>query len=610
MSTRESPGVKNGFLLRKKFEEEGHYNRYELKDRNVRIIDVNMKSPAKLPFSGPGIRQVCGIRVKLDKTSGFTAPDEVCTLIFRYGSKHAVVRVWENKDHRYFVSARKGDDQDSGSEDKPFKTIHYAVTTVTKSDPDGDIYVAGGDYLEENGVNMRYKISLFGGFDDNGWLRDPIIQEPVQLPHGFRENWVDDVCERFKDLRRTDHRYYETRIRREKFEKRSYTFTAGGRRGPGRKGSPDTFVDGITVFGCPHTGVYQPTTFGVGPDSQRTIRNCIYVVGWSSGHAFRPGAGGQGLNINNITWGGIVGRDSHCRPQMIYAGAHVRRNLFVGATGGDYTRMLIMWYQGGVVEENQFHGGNSFEYSMGICVGNYLPRHYDRDHHFINNYVYTDAVSARSLQAWGFVCEGNEFHAGGGGFTKHARAQRKLVIRNNTLYIGPDRKNRKFSFLPPKETWFVGGSFKGRQFPKLVLGEGEVPKQPTIENNKIIRTPKYERRPHNHVDVGLLSELHEKQGEEVTLRPKHPATNLRAKVMGPGTVRLTWQPSKNSSVAGYRIYYGPRSNSYANNQVVDGATETTIKGLEPGKRYFSVAAHKPAFVECWTLSNEVTVEMR
>ena len=34
-----------------------------------------------------------------------------------------------------------------------------------------------------------------------------------------------------------------------------------------------------------------------------------------------------------------------------------------------------------------------------------------------------------------------------------------------------------------------------------------------------------------------------------------------------------------------------------------------VRGLEPGKWYFTVSAHKDAFVECWTLSNEAVVEL-
>ena len=32
-----------------------------------------------------------------------------------------------------------------------------------------------------------------------------------------------------------------------------------------------------------------------------------------------------------------------------------------------------------------------------------------------------------------------------------------------------------------------------------------------------------------------------------------------------------------------------------------------VKGLRPGKWHFTVSAHKPAYVECWTLSNEAIV---
>ena len=84
------------------------------------------------------------------------------------------------------------------------------------------------------------------------------------------------------------------------------TIGFGGNRGPGKEGTPDTYVDGLTFFGCNRTGLYQPGFADVVPVSERTVRHCIFVMFWNNGHAFMPGGGGRGLWENNIFWGGIV----------------------------------------------------------------------------------------------------------------------------------------------------------------------------------------------------------------------------------------------------------------------------------------------------------------
>jgi hypothetical protein len=67
------------------------------------VIDVNMNATAKLP-SGGGVKQVSGLEVSVGVDGNFTASGEVCKLIFEQGDRRTAVRVWENKDHRYFVS--------------------------------------------------------------------------------------------------------------------------------------------------------------------------------------------------------------------------------------------------------------------------------------------------------------------------------------------------------------------------------------------------------------------------------------------------------------------------------------------------------------------------
>jgi len=74
-------------------------------------------------------------------------------------------------------------------------------------------------------------------------------------------------------------------------------------------------------------------------------------------------------------------------------------------------------------------------------------------------------------------------------------------------------------------------------------------------------------------------------------------------------VELAWKASKDPQVVGYILRYGPHANSYLNPTFVKGTT-AVVRGLEPGKWYFTVSAHEDAFVECWTLSNEAVVELK
>ena len=86
--------------------------------------------------------------------------------------------------------------------------------------------------------------------------------------------------------------------------------------------------------------------------------------------------------------------------------------------------------------------------------------------------------------------------------------------------------------------------------------------------------------PRNHLDVKELSRAVAQQGEEAVIRPRDPATNLKAKPAGSGTVRLTWEASKDPAVVGYIVRYGPESNSHAHHKFVAKATSTEIKRLK------------------------------
>ncbi|MHC4402032.1 MAG: fibronectin type III domain-containing protein [Planctomycetota bacterium] len=575
-----------------------------------RVIDADMNARTRLPFQGIDVKQVSGIALAVGSDGSITTPGQVCTLIFEKDDQRAVVRVWENKDHRYFVSTR-GDDGNPGAEERPFRTLAHAMETVADQDPDGDVYAAGGDYVEDRTVVMRFKVSLYGGFDENGWQRDPVIQQSVLLPHGFRENWVDDMCDRFKDLRRANHRYHETRIWHRRFTKESiYTLTVGAHRGFGKVGSPDTFCDGITVFGCPHTGVYEPMAFAARGRSVRTIRNCVAVQFWDNGHAFMPGGSGAGLYENNIFWGGIVGHQGHARPQTVFReGARYRLNLQVGATGGDYNRMLLCWGPvAGVYEENQMHGGNSFGWSAAMQLA-HAAMTADGPYIFRGNTVLTDYIT-HPAAGLGLVVEENEFYLVRGGFDRALLMSQELVIRNNVFHVTPTARTKLYP-VAEKMTHRLGGTWgpAGREgWQELIQPDGKA-RTPTIENNRVAETPDPTRRPRNYVDIERLSELVRTRGEEAAIRPQDPPKNLRAWMVGSAKVALQWEPSRDRDVVGYRVYYGPCSNSYANTQVVTGATAIEIENLKHGTWHFSVAAHKEAFVECWTLSNEVDVTL-
>jgi hypothetical protein len=56
-----------------------------------------------------------------------------------------------------------------------------------------------------------------------------------------------------------------------------------------------------------------------------------------------------------------------------------------------------------------------------------------------------------------------------------------------------------------------------------------------------------------------------------------------------GNVTLTWNPSTNSNVTGYNIYYGTTSGNYADEITAGNATSVTITNLNYGSTYYFVA---------------------
>jgi hypothetical protein len=590
-----------------------------------KVIDVNMKSPVTLPFSGAEVKQLSGIKVEL-KGGSFTAPDQVCCLIFDNGKDKAIVRVWENKDHRYFVSTT-GDDKNDGSEKKPWKTIEYALVTVPKKDADGDLYAAGGDYVVTKRAAFEGKVSMYGGFDEkSGWRRDPAITESVLLPHGFRDKWVDDMSPRFKDLRRAEHRIQETRIRRDKFTKDKDLNCTLRIAGSGTDSSPDTYIDGLTIFGAPNTGTKEPFELKT-PETKgnRTIRNNIFVMGYNNGHSYMPGGHGTGRWENNIMWGGVVSRESNCRPQTIYrSGAHMVRNLQICPMGGGYTRVFICWGEGGLVEESQIHGGMSFEradtralQAQNDAVFGENPYRFERNLFDVDKIAQTCCLSGLSMKD-------NVFHLREFGFG-NLFAWKSLEITGNTFMVSGKASKDNIFPTAGKMVQKLGGIFgpdskgKGKPGPGgHVSSEQPVYKEPagngtgkpTIANNKIEADSQAKRYLANFVDLDVLDKELKAKGEDACLPPKLPPTDLKAVAAGSGAVRLTWQASKDPEVIGYVVRWGDKTDSYANHQIVKGATGAEVKGLKSGKNYFTVAAFKPAVIECFTLSNEAVAEVK
>ncbi len=123
------------------------------------------------PVSGPSTGSQTGV------SPSVTAPGEVGTVVYELvvsnGTESSApdrvnIRVFEDKDHAYFVST-SGDDTNAGTMAAPFATL-YAATKYAASDG-SDVYVAEGTYSET--VSLVSGVSLYGGFEATNWTRDP-----------------------------------------------------------------------------------------------------------------------------------------------------------------------------------------------------------------------------------------------------------------------------------------------------------------------------------------------------------------------------------------------------------------------------------------------------
>jgi hypothetical protein len=570
-----------------------------------------------LPISGL-VRQVSGPATTLlpDKAGAGKVwakiPDQVCTLVFETEGKsdRVVVRVWAEKDNRCFVSVKKGDDANPGTEDKPFKTLHCAIKhMMAKTGKKGGIYMAGGEYdLGDDKLTVQYQISIFGGFDENGWRRDPIITAPVLLPHGFCENWINDISDRFKDLRRTEPRYHETIILR-RTDKKLTTLEFGAGSSPGYlqcAGTPDTYVDGITIYGPDERSSSDATTsFGCSRQNKRSIRNCMILHFFGVQHDFMMNAPGDGRLENNLIGAaGIDPSENNDRPDIAGSFGRWHRNLILGGNGGAYCRIICIWGEGGVFTENQIHGGECIKWTG--MQAHHSAMFGDRANTFRKNVMYLDFLF-RPFWGAGLIMEENEIYLFQGG-PDELMASKVLTIRNNHFHLAPNV--RKEDLWPAKMTHKLGGKFVDGLPANYTEPEGEGIGKPIIENNEYSVMEKSDRRMGTLVDLKKLTAQGAKVGQSAYVRPKDSAKKLQAQATGNGAVSLVWEESADTDVVGYIVRYGLKSNSYLNPTVLGKVHSTEIKNLQPGEWYFTVVPYKEANVECWKLSNEAQVVVK
>ena len=72
------------------------------------------------------------------------------------------------------------------------------------------------------------------------------------------------------------------------------------------------------------------------------------------------------------------------------------------------------------------------------------------------------------------------------------------------------------------------------------------------------------------------------------------------------SVSLTWNPSADTNVAGYRIYFGVASHVYTNSMTVGNVTNITVSGLADGTTYFFGATTVDSSGNESDLSNEAS----
>ena len=74
------------------------------------------------------------------------------------------------------------------------------------------------------------------------------------------------------------------------------------------------------------------------------------------------------------------------------------------------------------------------------------------------------------------------------------------------------------------------------------------------------------------------------------------------------SVTLSWDPTEDPNVAGYRIYYGTKSQDYANCIDVGNVTNATVTGLAAGTTYYFAATTYDIYGNESDYSNETTYQ--
>lgn len=583
--------------------------------RNKPLTDASFARGFILPIS-TGITQLCGPTVGLHTNASGTwadLPDQVCTMIFDdYEGSRCVVRVWEDYQNQYFVSPSGDDSNDGTTESTPLRTLGHAFNIITSGNTDADIYVAGGEYIEpDGGAHLNGHMSIFGGFDPSGWRRDPAITASLLLPSGFNEFWLDQMPARFKNLRRRNKTNFETEIKRI-WNTTGYTIkfgdNSGSTSGPlSILGSVDTFVDGITVYGSDNHTLDEPNhliQYGF-----RTVRNCIVFTGAVGGHAYSPFSVMNGFTENNLGWcDPQTGGD---RPQLQIEGGVFRSNLIIYPIGGDYNRMFLMWRDGAVMENNQLHAytANSFTRLTAIAaVPGSLDKFTNTAHAWLvrNNLIYNaehigyhDAgipyeyydEQSGVIAAKGIAYRDNTSYTLESGFRDWMHMGRVISITGNTFNIPIANSG---AVLP-------SGAFPSTSGNALISVSGGYV---DIQNNTVTDWDGVSYAP-SLIDASALVTTIQNYGK-IAIIPPSGATNLAAEVSG-SDVTLTWDASLGPDVSGYIIRYGNQPDSWRNPVFAGNNTEYTVSGLSPGTYYFTVAAHKPAYVESRILSNEASV---
>lgn len=96
-----------------------------------------------------------------------------------YGNPYCELNQDENDDKSvFYVNCIKGNDYNSGTKTKPFKSITAAIKYASSLFESADIYVSEGEYnvnyLNDTHIKMVEGISLYGGYANDNWdLRDP-----------------------------------------------------------------------------------------------------------------------------------------------------------------------------------------------------------------------------------------------------------------------------------------------------------------------------------------------------------------------------------------------------------------------------------------------------